>query len=146
MLYRFPYDDRCEAIWLYESHIAKAPNAKTLRQTTAPYKEQVSFNGETGVRAFHNYVKERHLFDDLLKMLKATPSARQVVVAGTPVLREQLTMYGRYACKHFRTQAETNFHAVYFLSLEGDNAYVGHHHSIYKVAVNALYTIKESND
>ena len=111
-----------------------------------PYKEQVSFNGETGVRAFHNFVMEWHLFDDLLKLLKATPSARQVVVAGTPVLREQLTMYGRYACKHFRTQAETNFHAVYFLSLEGDNAYVGHHHSIYKVAVNALYTIQESND
>ena len=146
MLYRFPYDYGCEEIMLYESDIANAPNANKLRREIASSKKVVSFNGETGVHAFNNYVKERRLFDDLIQKVKAISPVRQVVVAGTPVLREQLTMYGRYACKHFRTQAETNFHAVYFLSLEGDNAYVGHHHSIYKVAVNALYTIQESND
>jgi hypothetical protein len=143
MLYRFPYDHRCEAIMIQESDLANAPNANRLRRKLASSKKRVSFNGETGAHAFDNYVKERRLFDDLLQKVKATSSVRQAVVAGTPVLPEQLAVYGCYACEHFRTQPETGFFAVYLLALEGDNAYVGHRLTIYKVAVSALYTIQE---
>ena len=141
MLYRFPYDDHCEAIMLYESRIAKHPNVNTLKQKTTPHKETVCFNGETGVGAFNKYAKERYMFEDFLKMLKSTSPMREVVVPKEPVKSKNLIMYERYACNHLRERVEKEYHAVYFLGLQGTNAYVGYDCTIYKVAVSSLYTI-----
>lgn len=125
-----------------KSCIPKAKKADDFKQLMALYKKALSFIGDERVHEFNQYTKERYMFEDLLKLLKETSPEKETVMAKTPVSREHLIIKERYACKHFRKNEETDYYAVYFLGMQGDHAFVGHHHSIYKVAVNTLYTIQ----